>query len=98
VVVSVVLRIVIGLLIAAAVAVAIVPALVIMDLNSGGTGWGVCPGGIADCRSSYFAGFEFIAIGALALFVVLGFIRAAMLLLRRGDAQAKEVSGDRSAR
>ena len=84
---SVVLRILIGLLVAAAVAVAIVPALVIMDLNSGGSGWGLCPEGIAGCRSSYFAGFEMLAVGALALFVLLGFIRAAILLLRKVEAQ-----------
>lgn len=85
--VSIVLRVVIGLLVAAVVAVALVPALVIMDLNSGGTGWGLCPDGVAECRNSYFAGFELIAIGALVLFVLLGFIRAAILLLRRVEEQ-----------
>jgi hypothetical protein len=92
--VSVVLRIVIGLLVAAALAVSIVPALVIMDLNSGGTGWGLCPGGVAECRSSYFAGFELLAIGSLVLFVLLGFIRGAILLLRRVEAQNVKSSAD----
>jgi hypothetical protein len=97
-IVSVVLRIVIGLLVAAAVAVAIVPALVIMDLNSGGTGWGLCSEGIAGCRGSYFAGFEMLAVGALALFVLLGFIRAAILLLRRVEAQHVQPPADRVPR
>jgi hypothetical protein len=96
--VSVVLRVVIGLLIAAAVAVAIVPALVIMDLNSGGTGWGLCPAGITACRSSYFAGFELLAVGALVMFVLLGFIRAAILLLRRVEAQDARPQPNRVSR
>ena len=94
---SVVLRVVIGLLVAAIVAVAIVPALVIMDLNSGGTGWGLCPDGIAECRNSYFAGFELIALGALVLFVLLGFIRVAILLLRRVEAEHSAPSSRQAA-
>ena len=84
---GVVLRIVIGLLVAAVVAVAAVPMLVIMDLNSGGTGWGLCPGGIGDCRTSYFVGFELLAIGAVILFALVFVIRIAILLLRKVEEQ-----------
>ena len=84
---TVLLRIVIGLLVAACVAVALVPMLVILDLNSGGTGWGLCAGGIGECRNSYFAGFELVAAGAVVLFVLVGVIRMAMLLLRRVEDQ-----------
>ena len=88
----VVLRVVIGLLVAAAVAVAIIPMLVIMDLNSGGTGWGLCSEGIGTCRTSYFAGFEMLAIGAVVLFVLLFVIRVAILLLRRVEEQTTAAS------
>ena len=92
------LRVVIGLLVAAVVAVAVVPALVIMDLNTGGTGWGLCPDGIAECRNSYFAGFELIAAGIVILAVLLGFIRAAILLLRRVEEQQVTPPRERTSR
>lgn len=87
---AVLLRVVIGLLVAAAVAVAVVPMLVILDLNSGGTGWGLCSDGIENCRNSYFAGFEMLAIGTILLFVLIGVIRVAMLLLRKVEEQHQQ--------
>lgn len=77
-----VLRIVIGLLILAALGVAIVPLLVLLDLGGGGTGWGLCPDGIAGCRTSYFSGLEFVTLFLVVLFSILGVIRAAVVVLR----------------
>ena len=77
------MRIVIGLLVAAAVAVAVVPVLVVLDLNDGGTGWGLCPGGIEACENSYFAGPELLAGGFVVLAGLLLLIRIAILILRR---------------
>ena len=80
---SALLRIVIGLLVAAALAVAVVPVLVVLDLNDGGTGWGLCQGGLDACENSYFAGPELLAAGFVVLAALLLLIRGATLLLRK---------------
>lgn len=90
------LRIIIGLLIAAAIGVAIVPLLILMDLGSGGTGWGLCLSGVGVCRTSYFSGFEFLVGLFVALFVILALIRVFVLLLRwvrkrRAEREGKPV-------
>jgi hypothetical protein len=95
--VTIVLRIIIGILIAAAVGVALLPLLVLMDLGSGGTGWGLCLSGVGACRNSYFSGFEMVAVFFVALFVILGLIRVFVLLLRwvqrrRAEREGKPVS------
>lgn len=76
------MRALIVALIAAAVAVALVPLMVLLDLRRGGTGWGVCPDGLGDCRTSYFDGFELVAWLFLALFILLGMIAACVRILR----------------
>ncbi len=76
------LRVAIGVLIAALVAVAMIPIVVIRDLNSGGTGWGLCEGGLESCTNSYFVGLELIALLALALLLVLIMLRLATRSLR----------------
>jgi hypothetical protein len=76
------LRIIIGALIAAAIGVALVPLLVLLDIRSGGTGWGLCPDGIGSCRNSYFAGFELVGFVVVALFVVLALVALCVRLLR----------------
>lgn len=78
-----VLRAVIGVLIAAIVAIAAVPLLVLRDLSSGGSGWGLCPDGIDGCSTSYFAGFELLVWLAAALFATAALLRAAVKMLRR---------------
>lgn len=76
------LRVVIGALIAAAIGVALIPLLVLLDIRSGGTGWGLCPSGIGICRNSYFSGFELVAFIAVALFAILALIALCVRLLR----------------
>jgi len=80
--VRLILRVAIGSLIAVVLAIAIVPLLVLRDLNSGGTGWGLCSEGIGGCSTSYFAGFELIAVLLLALFGALALLRVATRALR----------------
>lgn len=77
-----VLRIFIAFLVAAAVGVAIVPLLVVLDIREGGDGWGLCAEGFANCRTTYFAGFEFVAVIMAALFGILALIGASVRLLR----------------
>lgn len=70
-------------LVVAAVAIGIVPILVLIDLLDGGTGYGLCPGGLELCDKPYSTGAELIVVLSLALFVVLAGIRLLMRLARR---------------
>ena len=76
------MRAIMGVLIAAMVGVAAAPVFVLRDLNSGGTGWGLCEGGVRGCSNSYFAGFELIAAVLLVLLVLVGLYRVALKALR----------------
>ena len=67
----------IGVLIAAIVGIALIPLLVLLDLRSGGSGWGICSEGFGRCETSYFSGLELIA-GILAVLLAL-VVRAARL-------------------
>ena len=73
-----------GLLMAlAAVGIAAVPLLVLVDLLAGGSGYGLCPGGIEACHRPYSAGAELVLLMSGILFaLVLGF-RILMRLARR---------------
>ena len=77
-----VLRAILVVLIAAAIGVALIPLLVLLDLRRGGSGWGLCTGGLGDCRNSYFAGFELIGWIFAALFILLGMIAMCVKILR----------------
>lgn len=84
------IRIVIGLTIAAIVAVALVPMLALVDLAGGGDGLGLCPEGLASCRTSYFDGPELLGVLVVVLFLLLMILRAAfhvrrLVELRRAD-------------
>ncbi len=82
-----VLRVLLGLLFAAVGAVAAVPLLVLVDLSSGGTGLGLCPGGLGSCRASYFTAPELFAILTLGLFVLLAAIAGCLRGTRRLQAR-----------
>lgn len=81
-VVRALLRIVIGVLIAALVWIAAIPLLVLRNLNSGGTGWGLCERGVEGCSNSYFSGFELVAALVLGLLVIAVLLRVATRSLR----------------
>lgn len=76
------LRVAIGALLALIVVIAMVPLLVLRNLNSGGTGWGLCADGLGACSNSYFAGFELVAGLLFALLVVVVLLRVATRSLR----------------
>src|SRR3970040_1275696 len=57
------------LLAVAAIGIAVVPILVMVDLLEGGTGWGLCPGGLEGCESPYTAPFEFLVILGVGVFL-----------------------------
>ena len=58
----VVVRIVLGALIALLAVVIAVPAVVLMDLVLGGTGLGLCPGGLGACSTSMFTTMELLLV------------------------------------
>ena len=92
----IVLRISIAGLVIAAIGVAMVPLLVVLDIREGGTGWGLCSEGLAGCRTTYFAGFEFVAIIVVAQFGILTLIAGGVRLLRwlnRRDARKRMEMG-----
>lgn len=76
------LRVMLGLLVAAIVGVAIVPVFVLRDLNAGGTGWGLCEGGVDGCTNSYFAGFELVAVLLVILGILAGLYRVVLRATR----------------
>jgi len=76
------LRALIVSLIAAAIGVALIPLMVLLDLRRGGTGWGLCPDGLGECRTTYFAGVELIGWLFAALFILLGMIASSVRILR----------------
>jgi hypothetical protein len=77
------LRFIIAVLLLAVVAVAAVPLLVLLDLASGGTGYGLCGSGLAGCENGYAAGPE-LAVGlALLLFGLIATLRLVMRIVRR---------------
>lgn len=80
------------LLVVAAVGIGIVPILVLIDLLDGGTGWGLCPGGLEFCDKPYSTGAELIIVLGVALFLVLAGIRMLMRLARRLRDDTYQVS------
>ncbi len=78
-----VLRVLRVALVVAAVALAAVPLFVLLDLAQGGTGFGLCPGGIARCRNPYTAAPELSTGLTVGLFVILAALRVVNRLWRR---------------
>lgn len=72
-------------LVLAAVALAAVPLLVMLDLAGGGTGYGLCPGGIAFCRNPYTAAPELSVTLTIGLMVVLAGLR----VVNRADRRSQ---------
>jgi len=85
-------RVGVFLLVVTAVAIAIVPILVLIDLLGGGTGWGLCPGGLDACHKPYSTGAELMIVLSLALFLTVLGIRLLMRLARRLQDDTYQVS------
>lgn len=71
------------ILILLAIVLAAFPLLVILDLARGGTGYGLCPDGVAGCRNPYTAAPELLTVLAVGLIVVLGGFRLTTRLRNR---------------
>lgn len=80
------------LLSAAAIGIATVPILVMIDLLSGGTGWGLCAGGIEACDNPYTTAAEFAVLLTLGFMGSILGIRLLMKLARRLQRDDYQVS------
>lgn len=80
------------LLVVAAVAIGTIPILVLIDLLDGGSGWGLCPGGLQVCDKPYSTGAELIVVLTFALFLTVLGIRMLMRLARRLQDDSYQVS------
>lgn len=67
----------------AAVALAAVPLVVLLDLAQGGTGYGLCPGGVTTCRNPYAAAPQLSLVLTLGLFVVVAGFRVTTVAQQR---------------
>ena len=85
-------RLAVFALVVVAIAIGIVPILVLIDLLDGGTGWGLCPGGLEACAKPYSTGAELIIILSLALFLTVAGIRLLLRLARRLRDDSYQVS------
>jgi len=85
-------RLAVFVLVVVAIAIGIVPILVLIDLLDGGTGWGLCPGGIELCEKPYSTGAELIIILTLGLFLAVAGIRLLVRLSRRLQEDSYQVS------
>lgn len=79
-------------LVVVAVGIGIIPILVLIDLLNGGTGWGLCPGGIELCDKPFSTGAELIIILTIGLFLTVLGIRLLLKLARRLQDDSYQVS------
>ena len=80
------------ILVLLAVGIGIVPILVLIDLLDGGTGYGLCPGGLEACDKPFSTGAELVIILSLGLFLAVVGIRLLIRLARRLDDDTYQVS------
>lgn len=80
------------ILVLVAIGIGIVPILVLIDLLDGGTGWGLCPGGLEACDKPYSTGAELIIVLSFGLFLTVLGIRLLMRLARKLDDDTYQVS------
>ncbi len=91
VVVAVILiRLAVLVLSATAVAIAAVPIFVLIDLLGDGTGYGLCPSGLAACDNPYSTAAEFAVLLTLALAASVLGIRLLMRLARRLQSDTRQ--------
>lgn len=81
-------RFLLGVLVAIGVLLIALPAVVLVDLVSGGTGLGLCPTGLGTCETSTYTIAElFLILGGIGL-VVGGGIAWCVRMLRRSGASS----------
>ncbi|HEX2368845.1 MAG TPA: hypothetical protein VHM94_06380 [Acidimicrobiia bacterium] len=81
------IRVLIGVLLLVIMVVAAIPLLVLIDLSGGGSGFGMCPDGIAACSTGLTAGPEFGLILVGVLFALVATVRVLLRMARRIDRE-----------
>ena len=79
----VLLKILRGLLILVALVLAVIPSAILVDLLTGGTGYGLCEGGLGDCDTAHLTGPALAGRILLGLVVVTLCIRLVSRLVDR---------------
>lgn len=77
---------------ATAIGIALIPILVLIDLLDGGTGWGLCPGGLEACSNPFTTAAEIGILLTIGLFLSVLGIRVLMKLARRLRSDDYQVS------
>jgi hypothetical protein len=85
-------RLAVLILVVLAIGIGIVPILVLIDLLDGGTGWGLCPGGLQACDKPFTTGAEMIILLTIGMFLTVAGIRLLMRLARRLQDDSYQVS------
>ncbi len=85
------LRIVVGVLLIAVVVVSVVPLLVLLDLASGGGGYGMCPDGLQACNIPYTAWLELATGLVLLIFGLIALLRLTMKVVRREERRHQAI-------
>ena len=80
-------RLLLGALLVLLVVVVAIPAIVLLDLVTGGTGLGICPTGLRTCTTSAFMVMELLVILLGAGAIVGGGIVGCLHLLRQPTGQ-----------
>lgn len=92
------LRFGIGVVLGLMAMVALLPLVVLLDLAGGGTGLGLCEGGLARCRTSYFDGPELLGILVLVLLLLGAVLRTLLKVRALADAPRGGAAGDERPR
>jgi hypothetical protein len=85
-------RLAVFILVVVAIGIGIVPILVLIDLLDGGTGWGLCPGGLQACDKPFTTGAEMITLLTIGMFLTVAAIRLLMRVARRLQDDSYQVS------
>lgn len=75
-----IMRFLFGVLTTAALLVASFPMLVLVNLAEGGTGYGLCAGGITACDMAYLTPVELLVRLLLIMMVLVALVRAIVVL------------------
>ena len=78
-----------GLLILAALVLAVIPPAILVDLLTGGTGYGLCEGGLGECDTAYMTGPMLAGRVLLGLLVVTLCIRLVSRLVDRIESRRR---------
>lgn len=86
-------RFLLGVLVAIGVLLLALPAAVLIDLVSGGSGLGMCPNGLGTCSTSIFTFSELAVVLGVAAMVIGGGIAWCVRTLRRAEEQSSMTLG-----